>query len=229
MNRVKRHTSVGLLAILLLAAPLGAQSLDVVYGRLDKAAQQFKSVSANLRRDTHTAIVNDDAIETGTIRMKREKGRTRMLIEFVTPDKKSVAFDGDAGSVFYPKMKTVQIYSVGEKRNLVDQILLLGFGASGEELRSNYTISYVGPESIDGKPTDHIQLIPKSKDVLTHIKKAELWIAENGTPLQQRYQTSASGDFMLVTYSDVKLNPPMSDGALKLNYPKDSKIEHPQF
>jgi outer membrane lipoprotein-sorting protein len=229
MNPVERHTSVRLLTVLLLACPLGAQSLDAVYGRLDKAAQQFKSMSADLRRNTHTAIVNDDSIETGTIRVKREKGRTRMLIEFATPDKKSVGFDGDEGGVYYPKMKTAQIYNVGDKKSLVDQILLLGFGASSEELKTNYTVTYVGAETVDGKGTDHIQLIPKSKDVLTRIKKAELWIAANGTPLQQRFQTSASGDFMLVTYMDVKANPPLSDGALKLSYPKDTKVEHPQL
>jgi len=230
MNRVERLTSVRLLAVLWLAAPLGAQTLDAAYARLDKAAQQFKSVSASIRRNTHTAIVNEDAIETGTIKVKREKGRTRMLIDFLTPDKKSVAFDGDAGSVYYPKIRTVQIYNVGERRALVDQILLLGFGASSDELKTNYTVSYVGPETVDGKPAHHLQLIPKSKDVLTRIKKAELWISEaNGAPLQQRFLTSASGDFMLVTYTDVKLNAPMSDGAVKLNYPKDTRVEHPQF
>lgn len=230
MNPAKRQSSVRLLALLLLAVPLGAQSLDAVYGRLDKTAQQFKSMSSDLRRVTHTAVVNDDATETGTIKVKREKGRTRMLIDFITPDKKAVAFDGEAATIYYPKIKTAQTYDVGDKRNLVDQILLLGFGASSEELKTNYTVSYVGQETVEGKQTDHIQLIPKSKEVLTRIRKADLWVADsNGLPVQQRFLTSTSGDYMLVTYSDVKLNPPLSDGALKLNYPKDTRVEHPQL
>ena len=228
MSGRKRHTSVGVLVALLFVIPLSAQSLDAVYARLDKSAQQFKSVSANIKRDTHTAVVNDDAIETGAIRVKRDKNGTRMLIDFTTPDKKTIAFDGDTGSVYYPKIRTVQIYTVGEKRNLVDQILLLGFGATSDELKAAYDVAWVGTDTIDGKPASHIQLIPKSKDVLTRIKKAELWVADaNGTPLQQRFVTSTSGDFMLVTYTDIKLNPQLTDGSLKLTYPKDAKIEHP--
>jgi outer membrane lipoprotein-sorting protein len=35
---------------------------------------------------------------------------------------------------------------------------------------------------------------------------------------------------MLVTYTDVKLNPVLTDSSLKLTYPKSGvKIEHPQL
>jgi outer membrane lipoprotein-sorting protein len=209
--------------------PLCGQSLNTVLARLDKTAQQFKSVAADLKRDVHTAIVNDDTIETGTIKVKRDK-ETRMLIDFTGPDAKTIAFDGSAVSIYYPKIKTVQIYSVGDKRGLIDQFLLLGFGATSAELQNAYEVSWTGAENIDGKATSHIELIPKSKDVLQRLKKAELWIADsNGMPAQQRFVTSASGDFMLVTYSNVKTNPSTPDGSLKLNLPKGVKTERPQL
>jgi outer membrane lipoprotein-sorting protein len=235
LSERQRPNGVRLFAALIFLLPiaaqsLSAQSLDAVYARLDKSAQQFKSLTADIKRDVHTAIVNDDSIENGSIKVKREKSGTRMLIDFVTPDKKTIALDGDTGSVYYPKIKTVQIYNVGEKRSMVDQILLLGFGATSDELKTAYDMKWIGAEQIDGKPTNHIQLIPKSKDILTRIKKAELWISDStGTPLRQRFVTSASGDSMLVTYSDVKLNPAIPDGALKLTYPKGVRIEHPQL
>jgi outer membrane lipoprotein-sorting protein len=222
--------SVRMLAFLILASPLGAQSLDAVYARLDKAAQQFKSVSADLKRDVHTAVVNDDTIETGTIKVKRDKGGTRMLIDFTAPDKKAVAFDGAAVSMYFPKIKTVQIYNVGDKRSLIDKLLLLGFGATSDDLKADYDVTWVGAEPVDGKPANHVQLVPKSKDVLMRLKKAELWISDaSGTPSQQRFVTSASGDFMLVTYTNVKLNVVIPDGSLKLTYPKGVQIEHPQL
>jgi outer membrane lipoprotein-sorting protein len=225
-----RQISVGVLAALVLVAPLGAQSLDAVYARLDKSAPQFRSVSADIRRKIHTAVVNDDSVEAGTIKVKREKSGTRMLIDFTAPDKKTVAFDGATVSIYYPKIKTVQVYNVGDKRSLIDQLILLGFGATSDDLKAAYDATWAGAESVDGKPTSHIALIPKSKDILMRLKKAELWISDaNGTPLQQRFMTSASGDFMLVTYTDVKLNIVISDGSLKLTYPKGVQIEHPQL
>ena len=224
----KRHIGVSAVAIFVLATQSDAQSLEAVFARLDKSSQQFKAVAADIKRDVHTAIVNDDAIETGTIKVKRDKGSTHMLIDFSGKDSKTVAFDGSTVSIYYPKIKTVQIYEVGDKRSLIDQFLLLGFGSSSADLQAHYDVTWVGAETIDGKAASHIQLIPKSKDVLMRLKKAELWIADsNGMPLQQRFLTSSSGDATLVTYTNSKLNPTLTEGSLKLNYPKGVQIQHP--
>ena len=224
----KRHMGVSAVAVFAFGTQLGAQSLEAVFARLDKSSQQFKAVAADIKRDVHTAIVNDDTTETGTIKVKREKGATHMLIDFNGRDLKTVAYDGTTVSIYYPKIKTVQIYDVGDKRNVVDQFLLLGFGSSSADLQAHYDVTWVGAEAIDGKPASHIQLIPKSKDVLMRLKKAELWISDsNGMPLQQRFLTSSSGDSTLVTYTNSKLNPILTEGSLKLSYPKGVQIQHP--
>lgn len=228
---MRRFPVAAFAAVIFLTGPVCAQSLDAVFERLDKSARQFHAVSADIDRNVHTAIVNDDARDSGTIKVRRDKnGTTRMLIEFTGRDAKSVSFDGSTVSIYYPKIKTVQVYNVGDKQNLIDQFLLLGFGVTSSELKTAYEVTWVGVENINGKPSSHIQLIPRSKEVLMHLKKAELWIAEsNGLPLQQRFVTSASGDFMLVTYANTTLNPLLSDGSLKLSYPKGVHIEHPQL
>jgi outer membrane lipoprotein-sorting protein len=210
-------------------ALLLAQSLETAFAKLDKAAPQFKSFSADLKSMTHTAVVNDDSAETGSIKVRRDKNETRMLIDFTGADAKTVAFDGTSVSVYYPKIQTVQVYAVGDKRSLIDQFLLLGFGATSADLQSKYDVTWVGAENIEGQPASHIQLIPKSKEVLQRLKKAELWISDStGLPVQQRFFTSASGDYRLVTYINPKLNPSISDNSLKLNLPKGVKTEHPQ-
>ena len=233
-----RHTgvlNVGVLRFLTiacaLAIPLAAQTQDEVFARMDKSAGQFKSVMADIKRAVHVAVINDDTVETGTIKVKRDKPHeTRMTIEFTKPDPKTVWFDGAKGSVYYPKIKTVQEYDIGAKRSLVDQFLLLGFGASSAELKDAYTITWVGAENIEGQPTGHIELIPKSPDLLRQLKKAELWISPaSGLPAQEKIFTSTTGDYTLVTYTNMKLNPPLSDSTLKPNYPKGVQIEHPRL
>jgi outer membrane lipoprotein-sorting protein len=214
-----------------LAIPLSAQSLDDIFARMDKTAAQFKAVTADIKRVVHTAVINDDIIETGTIKVKRDKPHeTRMLIELTKPDPKIMWFGGTEASVYYPKIKTVQVYDIGAKRSLVDQFLLLGFGATSAELKETYNITWLGTETIDGQQTGHIQLVPKSPDLLRQLKKAELWISTaTGLPVQEKIVTSASGDYMLVTYSNTKLNPSLSDSSLKANYPKGVQIEHPRL
>jgi outer membrane lipoprotein-sorting protein len=213
--------------------PLAAQtpSLENAFARMDKTAVQFKTVVADMKRDVHTAVINDDAIDTGTIKVKREKSRdTRMLIELTSPDAKTVSLDGPSVSVYLPKSKVVQVYDVGARRSLVDEFLLLGFGASSAELREKYDVTLIGTEKMGSEDTWHLQLIPKSKDMLQHLKKAELWIGQTtGLPSQQRLVTSSTGDFMLINYSNVKFNPSLPDGALKLNLPKGVTVEHPRL
>jgi outer membrane lipoprotein-sorting protein len=222
-----------LVLALAIALPVAAQSpaLNDAFARMDKTAQQFKSVTADMKRNVHTAVINDDAMDTGTIKVKREKAHEpRMLIDFTGSDAKTVSVDDTSVSVYLPKSQLVQVYRLGSKRNLLDQFLLLGFGASSSEIKQEYEVTLIGEEKIGTEGTWHLQLIPKSAEVLHNLKKAELWIAEaSGLPVQQRFVTSSTGDFTLVTYSNVKFNPSLSDGALKLKYPKGVKVEHPQL
>ena len=64
--------------------------------------------------------------------------------------------------------------------------------------------------------------------MLKNLKKLELWIPESGDyPVQQKFYLAA-GDYKLATYTNVKMNPPLSDSDLKLRAPKDAKREFPQ-
>jgi len=63
---------------------------------------------------------------------------------------------------------------------------------------------------------------------LQQLKKVEIWISDTDVyPVQQKFYLSA-GDYKLVTYTDVKMNIPLSDGDLKLKVPKDVKRVFPQ-
>jgi outer membrane lipoprotein-sorting protein len=217
----------GALVRLAAADPLGD-----VFARMDKAAPQFKGMTADITDVEHTAVVNDDSTMKGTYKVKRNKGETRMLIDFTGADSRTISLDGSQVRIFFPKIKTVQVYSIGDKRHLIDEFLLLGFGATSDAIRAEYDVSYAGADNIGGQPASHIRLIPKSPEVLKQLKQAELWIANSGemagTPVQEKLVTSGAGDFKLVTYSNVKLNPPLGDRDLKLNLPKGVQIQQMQ-
>jgi outer membrane lipoprotein-sorting protein len=213
-----------------LAAQTGGGTLDAAFASLDKTSQQFHTLTADIARTVHTAIVNADEQDSGTIKVKLDKGReTRMLIDFTKPDPRTVSIDSKEATLYYPKIKTAQAYNIAGKKALVEEFLLLGFGASSTALKESYDVTLAGTEKVGAENTWHLQLVPKSKEVLQRLKKAELWIDSSGLPAQQRFVTSAAGDFTLVTYSNAKLNPPVSDSALKLNLPKGVKVEHPQL
>jgi len=218
------------LAVLSLALGLlEGETVDALLARMDRAAAAFRSLSAKVRRVAHTAVINENNIDVGSILVKRGKGsELRMLSEITEPDPKAVAYQGRKLEVFYPKIQTVQEFDVGKHRGLVEQFFLLGFGASRKELERDYSIRVLGVETVTGETATRVEFTPQSEQVLKHLKKAELWISETTSyPIQQKFYQSG-GDYNLVTYTGVKINPELSDAALKLKLPKNVKREYPQ-
>src|SRR4051812_24947405 len=132
--------------LLLVGIPLaafGATSQDVL-AKLDQSAPKFNSMTANLSRLTYTKVIDDKSLEEGKISLKKAGPRDIMvLIEFVKPDTRTVSFRGRKAEILYPKLKTVQEIDLGKRTDLIDQFLLVGFGTSGQELQSNYSVKYV--------------------------------------------------------------------------------------
>lgn len=209
--------------------PKPADDLNSVMARIDKAGTAFRGMSAKVRRVSHTAVINEDNIDSGTILVRRPKPHDlRMLIDITDPDPRTVAFEGRKLEVYYPKIQTVQQFDVsGKNRVLADQFFLIGFGTSRADLESAYTLRLLGDDTIDGQKADRLELIPKSSDVRQHLIKFELWISAAGYPIQQKFYLPG-GDYQLATYSDVKINPEIPESALKLHLPRDVKREYPQ-
>jgi len=213
--------------ILAFSTALLADPLGDVYARMDKTAQTFKSMTADIKQTVHTAVVNDNSLENGTIKLKRAKpGDTKILVNFTDPDPKTSSIDGREVRIYLPKSNVVQVIDIGKNRAAVDQAMLLGFGATSAEIRQAYEVTFVGAEPINNQPASHIKLIPKSKEVLQQLKQAELWISDAlGCPLQQKLTTSAAGDYTMFTYSNIKLNASLDDKELRLNPKKGAQIQ----
>jgi outer membrane lipoprotein-sorting protein len=227
MNR----TATAILGIALSAPAWSKPAGDVaaVLERIDRAGAAFKGLSAHLRRVSHTAVMpDDDNVDSGTILLKRSHAKDlKMLINFTEPDAKAVEFQDHTVQIYYPKMKTVDIFDVGKSKDLLEQFFLLGFGTSRTDLEAHYNLRLVGLDTLGGQKTEVLELIPKSKEVLQYLTKLEMWVAENGYPVQQKFYLKG-GDYQLATYSDMRINPDLPDSALKLKLPKGVKPEYPQ-
>ena len=209
--------------MLLFAALPGnaaAQTLDELLARMDQNAMAFKSMSAKLRYMSYVAVIKEGTVSTGTLTMKRSRREAMVLVDFTEPDPKTVAVAGTRVAIYLPKLQTVEEYDLGKS---VEKYLALGFGASGKELKADYTLRELGADTVTGQKAMRLELIPKSKEVLKQLPRIELWIsAATGYPIQQKLHQTG-GDYMLATYSDVVINPRLPDSAYKLNLPKGVK------
>ena len=204
-------------------APTADDNLAGVMKAMDQASASFKGLTASIRKLSHTQVVNVDDVSEGTITVKRMKANdTRIRIDFIRPNQQMVAIGGGKAQVYYPKLNEVQEGDLGKIKDVVDQLMLLGFGGNSRELQDAYTVTLGGPDSVNGEKATRIVLIPKSKEILQTVKKCELWINEKGITVQQKFD-QGGGDYLLSTYSKINLNPSIPDSAVKLDVPKGAK------
>jgi outer membrane lipoprotein-sorting protein len=208
----------------LLVYPLLLQSQDAqsVLQRMDQAAPSFKGMTADLKMVTYTKILDDAAAETGKVTMQRvKKNDTRALIEFSGEAARTLTLQGKIVRIYYPNLNQYQNYDVGKTVN-VNQFLLLGFGSSGKELSASYEIKGEGAEKVAGKDTTKLLLTPKDKKAQEHLKTVEIWVPNDSpNPIQQKFN-EPSGNYRLVTYSNIKVNPRLSQD-IQLTVPPGAK------
>lgn len=210
--------------------PVSAASLTLpeLFAKLDQNAASFRAMSAKLERIDYTAVFKDATKESGSILMlKKKNGSVEMLIDFTHPDPKKVSYSDKKVQSYLPKINTVQIVDVGKIDSLISQGVLIGFGTTSKELQKTYTIRLLAEETINGKPSTHLELIPKKDSPLMKLKKIEVWLANaDGYPVRQKLFQGA-GDYNQATYTDLKINPPLTENDVRLDLPKNVKKEFP--
>jgi outer membrane lipoprotein-sorting protein len=205
---------------------------EAILARMDKAASGFKNMTARITDVVHTDVINEDSPETGTVVMKKvAAGQVQGLIDFLTPDKRTVYFENRKLSIYYPKINTVQEFDLGKHGEQIDQFLMTGFGTSGTALAKDYDVRVQGTETVkgfEGIQTIRLLLLPKTAEWRQYVKQVELWIPETGDPYPVQEKISApSGDYRVITYTELKTNQPLPPNALQLKPRAGFKTEYP--
>ena len=202
-----------------------ADSLEDVLKRMDAAAPSFKSMSANLKRVDYSKRWDETDERSGTMRMQRTKDGPAARWDFIGKDAEVIRLKGKTARVYKPKAKMDQEYKAGKEVSSLQETLLLGFGARVADLKKTYDIQAGGADAVDGKHATVIQLTPKSKDLKDLFTRIDLWILDgDSNPTQEKIWKGAKGDYILATYSDLKINPPLPDSAFEFTPPPDTQV-----
>jgi outer membrane lipoprotein-sorting protein len=215
------------LALLALAA-LPTLANDEILRRMDLTAASFGHMTAKVEKIKYTAVLKDSEKESGDIRLARLKGgKLEMRIDFTQPNVRSLEYFDKKMQIFYPKIRTVQIFDVGKFDTMVRSMLAIGFGTSTAELKKSYEVKVAGEALIDGRKTIRVELLPTKEDARQHVKRIELWLLESdASPVRQK-MTQPSGDYEMVTYRDMKIFAQPPAESFRLALPKDVKKEYP--
>ena len=196
--------------------------LTEILAQMNEASKRLKTVSANLDYTTVTVLVDDKSTESGQLFYRKGK-TTEICINFQKPERKILLLRKNRGEIYLPKINQVQEYNLEQKSDLLQQFLLLGFGTDTNELKKNYDVKYLREEDLLDDSTVLLELTPRKGNVTAQITKIQIWVSEESwLPSQQKF-FEPGGDYLIATYSGVKVNRDLPGSTFELNVPDNAK------
>ena len=206
------------------AAPADEMAKDAVLRRLDVAAANFHSTSADFEFDTvETEPIPDKDVQKGTVYYERKGNSFQMAAHIRELNgkiaSKVVSYASGVVNLYEKLTNQVTRFS---KASQYEGYLMLGFGASGKELEQKWEIKYLGPEVIDGVKTDKLELVAKDPTVRKNIPKVTIWLdTERAVSLKQVFE-EGPGQYRVCFYFNFKTNQPLPADAFTLKTDKQT-------
>ncbi len=196
-----------------IAAPLPrkgklAPDISEILSRMDDAGKRLRSLTANLEYTKVTVLVNDKSSEQGRLFFRKgSKGKGEEIrIEMQQPESKVVLFKKNKAQIYLPKINQIQEYNLEQKTGLVEEFLLLGFGAESGDLTKSYNVKYLKEEELGGDTTAVLELIPRKQSIAAQLTRIQMWVSEDSwMPAQQQF-FEPGGDYMIARYTSIKVN-----------------------
>ena len=200
------------LALLPVRPAFAADDLQTVLHKLDVAAANFHTASADFEFDTvQTQPVPDTDIQKGVVYYQRNGAAFQMGLHINEvngqPVPKVVVCCQSGGIKLYEKL--IDQVTTLSKLSQYQSWFMLGFGASGRDLAEKWDIKYDGPETLDGVRTEKLELVPKDPAVRKNIPKVTLWMdTDRGVSLKQVFDEGPN-QYRVCVYFNIRINQPL--------------------
>jgi len=211
-------------SIAFAAAP--SDDLKSILHRLDFAAANFHSTSANFEFDTITTYpIPDTDVQKGIVYYDRKGSgfEMGMHIDQINgrPVPKIIVI---SGGVFKMYEQLTDQVTTSKKVGKYESYLILAFGASGKELSDKWNIKYVGPDTVGAVKTEKLELVAKDPDVLKMFPKVTIWVdPDRGVSLKQVFD-EGQGESKVSLYSNIEVNQSLPPDAF--TFKTDSKTQY---
>jgi len=218
-----------LAAIFVLLLPVRAvfaEDLKTVLAKLDAAAANFHTTTADFEFDTvQTDPVPDTDVQKGTVYYSRKGTGFEMGVHINEINKKPVpkVIVVSGGQFQLYEQLTNQV-TRSNKVSKYESYLVLGFGASGKDLEQKWDMKYLGPETVGGVKAEKLELTAKDPDVLKLFPKVTIWVdPARGVSLKQFFD-QGQGQSRTCTYTNIKVNQALPADAF--TFKTDSKTQY---
>ena len=226
---MKRRLFLAMLAAALLPSlpARAADDLNSVLARLNRAAQGFRSVSADFKAVAlMTVPIEDSETQSGQVYYDHSGKSFKMAAHIHAvngqPAKKTYVYaNGQLKLWDGPPVDQVTTLT---RLSQYESWFSLGFGASGTELQEKWNITYDGDETIDGVKTAKLELVAKDPTVRKNLPKVTVWMdTAHGVSLKQVFD-EGQGQSRTATYSNFKFNERLPSDAF--TFKTDKKTQY---
>jgi outer membrane lipoprotein-sorting protein len=180
--------------------------LDEVLREMDAASLKFQSAEADFRWDFYEKVVKETSTQTGTIYFKKDGTSTVMGAKVVSPAITFIEYRNGILRLFAPGQNHLTQINGTKNKAQLESFLTVGFGGSGKDLASAWTISDLGDETVDGVKTAKLDLVAKDPAVRNNFTHMTIWVDPvRGLDLKQSLYMP-SGDYRTAVYTNIKYN-----------------------
>jgi outer membrane lipoprotein-sorting protein len=203
--------------------------LREVISDLNQAAAKFQSAEAEFTWDQYQSVVQEHDIQTGKIDFERSHGITLMAANIQQmngqPAPRIVVYNGSELRYYEPTLRQLQIFRAGANRETYESFLTLGFGGSGADLQTNWTVAFEGMETIGGVRVAKLDLQPKSPGIRSMFTHVAIWVDPARAVSLKQVFYAPSGDVRTSTFEVVKYNEPLRSDIFRIVPPKGTTVQ----
>jgi outer membrane lipoprotein-sorting protein len=200
------------------------QLLSGILQKMENAHRSLKSLKASVVQKRVNSQLGVGDTDYGTLIYKPlGNGRIRMRLDYIQPDKRTAAVDGDNFTYYQPRINQAFKGALSKATKGKNSLsgLLAGFNGSARSLTASYMIDYVREEQISGQMTYQLRLTPKEKSSVASI---EVWVSsDTWLPVQTR-TVEKNGDYSVLRMDRMELNARLDDSAFNVKLPPGTAI-----
>lgn len=197
--------------------------LPEILKRMSEHQKALTSLKANVVMDKFNPQLQSNDISEGIAQYVPVKGRDALVrIDWTKPVEETLAVANGQYIMYRPRLKQAIVGSTKNAQGSGKANNALAFmSMSTEQLRANYAVKYLGPETVSGgAQTWHLELTPKTAQ---SYKSAEIWVDQNGMPIQAKVVEN-NNDTMTVLLSNLDKNKTIKADVFKIKLGKDVNI-----
>ena len=200
---------IGLALAIIGIAASQRDLFDEIYERGQKYNAGLKTLTATFTETSTSSLLTTPLVARGTVTVERP---SRVVLRYTEPDKRILLIDADTLTLSWPSAHMHTVTDIGAAQRRVQKYFV---DSSPAELRGHFQIA--AREASDRPGTYLLTMIPKRKQIQQGLKRLDLWIDKTTIMLSAMRMTFPNGDTKLMTFTDVKTNPPIDPSVFTID------------